>query len=161
MSVQTLDRAQNQYFCIIYGTESHELDSRLKEEHSFPLTRRHSWCKMGKARLTFIGSQGPAVRRHGTSWNLRWLVCESWTLWMLVTSDKVMSKQLQNSRGVVWWELWGWSDTDLSRMMWKSGSHFQELFRMCCHGNLTVRIKGVEGAGDPELRNKAYPVTET
>ena len=25
----------------------------------------------------------------------------------------------------------------------------------------TVRVKGVEGAGDPELRNKAYPVTET
>ena len=25
----------------------------------------------------------------------------------------------------------------------------------------TVRVKGVEGARDPELRNKAYPVTET
>ena len=141
MSVQTLDRAQNKYFHIIYGTESHELDSRLKEEHSFPLTRRHSWCKMGKARLTFIGSHGPAVRGPSTSRNLHWLVCESRTLWMLVTSHKLMSKQLQNSRGVIWWELWGWSDTDLSRMMWKSGSHFQELFRMFCHGNLDCQSK--------------------
>lgn len=155
MSVQTLVRAQNKYFRIVYGTESHELDSRLKEEHSFPPTRTHSRCKVGKARLTFIGSRGPAVRRPGTSWNLHWLVYESQTLWMLVTSHVLMSKQLRNSRGCgaeVTQILAGWCG--------REGHTFKNSSECFVTETWTVRVKGVEGEEDPELRNKAYSVTE-